>query len=181
ILGNTGCVASFSTCRKRCPSMPKIYEVVTRAVAEMADGPVFALMGDGNMELLVSFAERCGRQIVHARHEQYAAAMADGYARFSGAMGICSVTQGPGLTNTATSLTVARTHRSPVLLLAGQTSLGDVHNPQRLDQQAFTAATAGAGAVVESARMLKPALDAALVHLSAGRGPFVLSLPHDVQ
>ncbi|TPK99364.1 hypothetical protein FJ567_16545 [Mesorhizobium sp. B2-4-16] len=34
---------------------------------------------------------------------------------------------GPGLTNTATSLTVARHHRSPVLLLAGQTSLGDMH------------------------------------------------------
>jgi len=34
--------------------------------------------------------------------------MADGYARFSGRLGLCSVTPGQGLTNTATSLTVAR-------------------------------------------------------------------------
>jgi len=78
--------------------------------------------------------------------ETIAVAMADGYARLSGTAGLCSVTQGPGLTNTATSLTVARHHRSPVLLLAGQTSQGDVHNPQRLDQQAFSQLTAGAGA-----------------------------------
>jgi acetolactate synthase-1/2/3 large subunit len=161
--------------------MAKIYDAVTYAISATVEGPIFALMGDGNMELLVSFAERRGRQIVHARHEQNAVAMADGYARFSGGTGLCSVTQGPGLTNTATSLTVARHHRSPVLLLGGQTSLGDMHNPQRLDQQAFTTATAGAGAVVENSRMLRDALDAAFGHLNAGRGPFVLNLPHDVQ
>ncbi|MBZ9845938.1 MULTISPECIES: thiamine pyrophosphate-binding protein [unclassified Mesorhizobium] len=159
----------------------KVYEAVARAISDATDSPIFGLMGDGNMDLMVEFAERHRRTLVHARHEQNAVAMADGYARFSGRPGLGSVTQGPGLTNTATSLTVARHHRSPVLLLAGQTSLGDMHNPQRLDQGAFTTATAGAGVVIENEKMVAPALDAVFRHLHAGLGPFVLNLPYNVQ
>jgi thiamine pyrophosphate-dependent acetolactate synthase large subunit-like protein len=51
--------------------------------------------------------------------------MADGYARFSGKAGLATVTQGPGLTNAITSLVAARFHRTPLLLLAGHTSLSD--------------------------------------------------------
>jgi acetolactate synthase-1/2/3 large subunit len=58
--------------------------------------------------------------------------MGDGYARFGGKPAVCSLTQGPGLTNTATSPTVASHHKWPILLLAGQSSLGDTDNPQRL-------------------------------------------------
>jgi acetolactate synthase I/II/III large subunit len=161
--------------------MTKVYEAVARAISDEMRGPVFGLLGDGNLELMVEFAERFGRPLVHARHEQNAVAMADGYARFSNHPGLCSVTQGPGLTNTATSLTVARHHHSPVLLLAGQSALGDVHNAQRLDQIGFSALTAGAGAVVEDARALAPVLESAFRHLHADRGPFVINLPHNVQ
>jgi len=96
--------------------MQKVYEAVAQAVSAAADGPLFGLMGDGNMDLMVEFAERRGRRLVHVRHEQKAVAMADGYARFSGRLGLCSVTQGPDLINTATSLTVARHHRSPDII-----------------------------------------------------------------
>ncbi len=76
--------------------------------------------------------------------------MADGYARFTGHQAVATVTQGPGLTNAATSLAVAQRHPSPVLLLAGDVPLGDLHNPQA----AFTALTAGAGMRLESGRSL---------------------------
>ncbi len=159
----------------------KVYEAIARAVSDTVRGPVFGLMGDGNLDLLAEFADRCGRTVVHTRHEQHAVAMADGYSRFSGEVGLCSVTQGPGLTNTATSLAVARHHHSPALLLAGQSSLGDVHNAQRLDQLAFATVTAGAAAVVDDVRALVPVLTTAFRHLEAGRGPFVLNLPNNVQ
>ena len=131
----------------------KMYEAISSAVAQEIEGPVFALLGDGNLELVVDLAERHERPLIHARHEQNAVAMADGYARFSGKPAVCSVTQGPGLTNTATSLMVARHHRSPILLLAGQSSVGDIDNPQRMDQLAFATLTAGAGAQVVKRRV----------------------------
>ena len=50
--------------------------------------------------------------------------MADGYARVTGRVGVCSVHQGPGLTNTMTGLTEAAKSRTPVLVLAGETPSG---------------------------------------------------------
>src|SRR4051794_23610355 len=110
----SGSVAAIST----------VCAALAEALCEVTDSPLFALMGDGNQELIVAFADR-GRRVIETRHEQNAVAMADGYARFSGQIGLCTVTQGPGLTNAATSLAVADRGNSPVLLLAGQTARGD--------------------------------------------------------
>jgi acetolactate synthase-1/2/3 large subunit len=152
--------------------------VVDAAVAEGMDR-LFGLMGDGNQDLIVEIVRR-GIPNVHVRHEQNAVAMADGYARFSGKIGFCTVTEGPGLSNTATSLLAASAHSSPVLLFASATSRGDVHHVQRFDQMAFVRVTAGAGISVESARGLDPALHSAFGH-ARERRPFVLDLPIDVQ
>jgi acetolactate synthase I/II/III large subunit len=141
---------------------------------------VFALIGDGNQELMVDLGERCGVAIVKGRHEQGVVGMADGYARFSGRPGVATVTQGPGLTNTATSLVAAARRRVPVLVLAGDVSLGDVHNPQGFDQQAFAELMTGHGARVESERGLTDIFAAAFHEVRSGH-PFVLSLPADVQ
>src|SRR5260221_1300290 len=90
----------------------KVYEAIARTVSDTVKGPVFGLMGDGNLDLLAEFADKCGRTVIHTRHEQNAVAMADGYSRFSVEVVLCSVTQRPGLTNNATSLAVARHHNS---------------------------------------------------------------------
>ena len=59
--------------------------------------------------------------------------MADGYARVTGRVGVCSVHQGPGLTNTITGLTEAAKSRTPVLVLAGDDAGrgADVELPDR--------------------------------------------------
>ena len=57
--------------------------------------PVFNVMGDTNMHWLVEMAREPG-QVVNARDEGAAVAMADGYARFKGDVGVASTTCGPG-------------------------------------------------------------------------------------
>jgi thiamine pyrophosphate-dependent acetolactate synthase large subunit-like protein len=156
-----------------------VYEALADALCQVTPSPLFALMGDANQELIVAIADR-GRQVIEGRHEQNVVAMADGYARFTGQIGLCTVTQGPGLTNAGTSLAVADRGHSPVLLLAGQTARGDFNNPQRLDQMAFASATAVA-ASADSPRALDAALARALAHFASGGGAFVLNLPTDVQ
>lgn len=103
--------------------------VADALVGEGAD-VVFALIGDGNEDFIADLGERRGVPIVAGRHEQGVVGMADGYARFSGRPGVATVTSGPGLTNTATSLVAAARRRAPVLVVAGDVGLGDVHNPQ---------------------------------------------------
>src|SRR5712692_9457128 len=66
------------------------------------------------------YAEREHLRVIHTRHEQGAAYMADGYARTSGRPGACFVVPGPGLLNTTAALSTAYACCSPVLCLTGQ-------------------------------------------------------------
>jgi acetolactate synthase-1/2/3 large subunit len=54
------------------------------------------------------------------RHEQVAAHAADGYARVSGKVGVCSATSGPGATNLTTGILNAYMDSSPIVALTGQ-------------------------------------------------------------
>ncbi|MFS0691223.1 thiamine pyrophosphate-binding protein [Streptomyces nitrosporeus] len=160
--------------------MLKVREAVVDSVSSSGSTTVFVLMGAANQELICDLEQRGGLRVVHCRHEAGAVGMADGYARFSHHVGMASVTSGPGVTNTATSLAVAHAHRSPVLLLAGDTAQGDLSNPQRFDQDAFTQLCAGDGGRITSPDQVSGMLHRADSALAASR-PFALHLPTDVQ
>ena len=70
-------------------------EAVARAVTAESSAPIFCLMGDGNIHILPYVVELELAQLVHTRHEAAAVAMADGYARTSGQVGLASITCGP--------------------------------------------------------------------------------------
>jgi acetolactate synthase-1/2/3 large subunit len=82
---------------------------------------IFGLPGvqlDGLFNAL--YDERESIRVIHTRHEQATAYMADGYARVSGSEGVCLVVPGPGLLNTTAALSTAYACNSPVLCLTGQ-------------------------------------------------------------
>ncbi len=82
---------------------------------------LFALPGvqlDGAFDAL--YGERDRIRVVHPRHEQAAAYMADGYARTTGKIGACMVVPGPGLLNATAALSTAYACNSPVLCVTGQ-------------------------------------------------------------
>ncbi len=59
-------------------------------------------------------------RLIHTRHEQATAYMADGYARSTGKIGTCLVVPGPGLMNALAGLATAYACNSQVLCLTGQ-------------------------------------------------------------
>ena len=63
--------------------------------------------------------ERESIDVVHTRHEQATAYMADGFARSTGEIGTCLVVPGPGLLNAAAGLSTAYACSSPVLCVSG--------------------------------------------------------------
>lgn len=82
---------------------------------------IFGLPGvqlDGAFDALYDEANRV--RVIHPRHEQAAAYMADGYARVAGREGICLVVPGPGLLNATAALSTAYACNSPVLCVTGQ-------------------------------------------------------------
>jgi acetolactate synthase I/II/III large subunit len=64
--------------------------------------------------------------VVHTRHEQATAYMADGYARTTGEIGACMVVPGPGLLNASAALATAYACSSAVLCVAGQIPTGAI-------------------------------------------------------
>ena len=76
-------------------------------------------MGDANMYWSMAMAQLPGMNVVHARHEHCAVAMADGYARATGKVGVASTTCGPGFTQIMTALTIAARANIPLVVFAG--------------------------------------------------------------
>ena len=82
---------------------------------------IFGLPGvqlDGAFDAL--YAESDTVRVIHPRHEQAAAYMADGFARVTGEVGTCLVVPGPGLLNATAALSTAYACNSPVLCVTGQ-------------------------------------------------------------
>lgn len=96
------------------------------------------------MRLVTYMAQHCGIKYYSAKHETGAFSMAEAYARITGKVGVCTVTQGPGLTNTITPLVEAVKARTPILLLTGATPTSARWHNQYVDQPALMAAV-GAG------------------------------------
>ena len=157
-----------------------VADAVGEAIAAAGARHAFGVIGSGNLVVTNALC-RAGARFHHARHEGAAISMADGYARVSGEVGICSVHQGPGLTNTITGLTEAAKSHTPVLVLAGEAPAAAVTSNFRIAQGDLVASV-GAGvdrvygpatAVADARRAYRRAV--------VERRPIVLMLPIDIQ
>jgi thiamine pyrophosphate-dependent acetolactate synthase large subunit-like protein len=107
--------------------------------------------------------------------------MADGYARVSGRVGVCTVHQGPGFTNAMTGLTEAAKARTPLLLLAGEAPAAALRSNFRLDQAALAMTVGAAAERVHSGASAADDVARALRRAQVERRPVLLSMPLDVQ
>jgi pyruvate dehydrogenase (quinone) len=84
---------------------------------------VFGYPGDGINGLLGAF-DRMGKRMefVQSRHEELAAFMATGHAKFTGEVGVCMATSGPGAIHLLNGLYDAKADHQPVLAIVGQTA-----------------------------------------------------------
>src|SRR3984893_9487131 len=121
-------------------------EAVGRALAQRTAGnAIFGVIGSGNFAVTNALVAG-GVEFVAARHEGGAISMADAYAQVTGRVGVCSVHQGPGLTNPMTGLTEAAKSRTPLLLLAADTAASAIRSNFRIAQDQLVASV---GAVAE--------------------------------
>jgi thiamine pyrophosphate-dependent acetolactate synthase large subunit-like protein len=158
----------------------QVAQAVGQALAKLGVQHVFGLIGSGNF-VVTNALRDAGAQFVAARHECAAVCMADGYARVSRRVGVATVHQGPGLTNAMTGLAEAAKARTPLLLLAADTSAAAVRSNFRIDQDALVASV---GAVAERIHTPDSALrDVARAYRRAvtDRRAVALMLPLDVQ
>jgi pyruvate dehydrogenase (quinone) len=147
---------------------------------------VFGYPGDGINGLLGAL-NRFGTdkiQFIQVRHEEMAAFMASAYAKFTGELGVCMATSGPGASHLITGLYDARLDHMPVLAIAGQqarTAVGG-HYQQEVDLQSMFKDVAGAFVQQASApAQVRHLVDRAVRIAKAERRVTALVFPNDLQ
>ncbi|MFF8764335.1 thiamine pyrophosphate-requiring protein [Nocardiopsis dassonvillei] len=96
---------------------------VLKRLREWGVDRVFSYAGDGINGLLAAW-ERADDQprFIQSRHEELAAFEATGYAKFSGRVGVCAATSGPGAIHLLNGLYDAKLDHVPVVAILGQTA-----------------------------------------------------------
>lgn len=156
----------------------KVAEAVGTALARLGVQQVFGVVGSGNFHVTNALVA-AGARFVATRHEGGAATMADAYARVSGTVAAVSVHQGCGLTNALTGITEAAKSRTPLLVLAAETT-------QRgsnfyVDQPALAAAVGAHEIRIAAADTCVDDVLAAYVLARDDRRTVLVNLPLDVQ
>ncbi|MEV4646781.1 thiamine pyrophosphate-requiring protein [Saccharopolyspora sp. NPDC049357] len=145
---------------------------------------VFAYPGDGINGILAAW-ERADDdpRFIQARHEELAAFEAVGYAKFSGEVGVCAATGGPGAIHLLNGLYDAKLDHVPVVAIVGQqasTSLGGAYQ-QEVDLSSLYKDVAEYVQFVSTPQQLPNALDRAMRTSFARRTVTALIIPGDVQ
>ncbi len=123
-------------------------------------------------------------RFIQARHEEMAAFMASADAKFSGGLGVCIATSGPGATHLLTGLYDARMDHMPVLAITGQqarTAMG-AHYQQEVDLASMFKDVAGAF-VQQAAEpaQVRHLIDRAIRTALGQRAVTAIVLPNDLQ
>ena len=146
---------------------------------------IYGYPGDGINGVFGALRRADGKiEFIQARHEEMAAFMAAAHAKFTGELGVCIATSGPGASHLLTGLYDARMDHVPVLALAGQqarTALGS-HYQQELDLVSMFKDVAGA--FVQQAMMpaqVRHLIDRAIRTALGERAVTALVLPNDLQ
>jgi pyruvate dehydrogenase (quinone) len=146
---------------------------------------MFGYPGDGINGVFGALNRAEGKiEFVQTRHEEMAAFMASAHAKFTGELGVCIATSGPGAAHLITGLYDARMDHMPVLAIVGQqarAALGS-HYQQELDLAAMFKDVAGS--YVQQASVpaqVRHMVDRAIRIALAERRVTALILPNDLQ
>jgi len=158
----------------------QVAEAVGATLAQYGVRTAFGLIGSGNFTVTNALVA-AGVRFLAARHEMGAVVMAGAYARVTGELTLCTVHQGPGLTNAMTGIAEAAKSRTPLIVIAADTASYAVRSNFRIDQAALAESV---GAVAE--RIYTPAsalqdVARAVRRAREERRTVVLNLPLDVQ
>lgn len=173
------------------------YESVAAVIQDRDVEKVFTLMSDATIGLISTLDSDAHESIdvIDTRHESGAVAMADGYSRATGKVGVSVVGKGPALANTATSLLSAKKRGSKLLILVPERPLSRYHdNPsKRFDQGGFLNVTVGGVdsdrnrygnsdtvVTIRSHDTLIEDLGEVFRRLEAGEGPMAVQIPADI-
>ena len=105
----------------------QVADFVLKRLRQWGIEHIFAYPRDGINGLVAAFGRADDQpQFIQTRHEEMAAFAATGYAKFSGRVGVCMATSGPGAIHLLNGLYDAKLDHVPVVAIVGQTARSTV-------------------------------------------------------
>jgi pyruvate dehydrogenase (quinone) len=160
-------------------------DFVLRRLREWGVEQVFAYPGDGINGIVAAFGNADDTPaFIQSRHEEMSAFQAVGYAKFSGRVGVCMATSGPGAIHLLNGLYDAKLDHVPVVAIVGQTersAMGGSYQ-QEVDLQTLFKDVASEYLVeVNVPEQLPLAIDRAIRTALSRRAPTAIIIPSDLQ
>ena len=161
----------------------QVAEWILNRLTEWGVHRVFGYPGDGINAFLGALDRVDGDPFfVQTRHEEMAAFMACAHAKFTGEIGVCLATSGPGAIHLLNGLYDAKLDHQPVLAIVGQqkrTAVG-AHYQQEIDLTTLFKDAAGFVSTVMDEHSARHVLDRAIKSAYEERRPAVVIVPEDV-
>jgi len=146
---------------------------------------VFAFPGDGINAILAAWARADDNPMfIQSRHEEMSAFEAVGYAKFTGRLGVCMATSGPGAIHLLNGLYDAKLDHVPVVAIVGQTNrsaMGGSYQQEVDLLSLFKDVASEYVQMVTVPEQLPNVLDRAIRVALAERAPTAIIIPSDVQ
>src|SRR6266487_3317994 len=159
-------------------------DVLLETLLDWGVDTVFGLPGDGIngiMEALRVHQDRI--RFIHVRHEESAAFMACAYAKYTGKLGVCVTTSGPGAIHLLNGLYDAKADNTPVIAITG-TTYSDLMNSnyqQDVNLLQLYSDLAVYNDMISVPEQAEMGVDIACRSALAQRGVSHLTIPIDVQ
>jgi len=145
---------------------------------------IYGLPGDGINGIMEAIRKRRDRvRFIQVRHEEAAAFAAVAHAKFTGRLGCCLATTGPGGTHLLTGLYDAKLDKVPVIAITGSPyhDLTETYTQQDIDHTKVFMDVAAYSTRVMGARHMENAVSLACRHALGYRGVGHVAVPVDVQ
>ena len=159
-------------------------DVIVEKLLEWGVDTAFGLPGDGINGIFESLRKNQEKiRFIQVRHEEAAAFAACGYAKFTGRLGVCFATSGPGAIHLLNGLYDAKLDHAPVLAITGHTyhdQLG-MHFQQEVDLPGLFKDVAYYNQMVLGGKHAAGLVDAACRSALTSRSVSHLTCPADIQ
>jgi pyruvate dehydrogenase (quinone) len=163
----------------------KVADFILERLREWGVQQVFAYPGDGINGMLAAWGRAENRpQFIQSRHEEMSAFEAVGYAKFSGKVGVCAATSGPGAIHLLNGLYDAKLDHVPLVALVGQTSRSAMGGSYQQEVDLTSLFKDVCSAFVEMATVPEQfpnLIDRAFRTAMTTRSPTCVIIPSDVQ
>ncbi|MBO8193188.1 thiamine pyrophosphate-requiring protein [Streptomyces oryzae] len=162
----------------------QVADYVLQRLREWGVHRVFGYPGDGINGMLGAFDRAKGDpEFIQARHEEMAAFMACGHAKFTGEVGVCAATSGPGAIHLLNGLYDAKLDHQPVVAIVGQQKrlAQGTHYQQEVGLEQLFSDVSEFCQIVMHPGQMRHVIDRAFKTALTTRGVATVIIPEDIQ